>query len=83
MPLLSMKFIDYLIVVSCIGCMFIGYSGHRLIAVFLLILITIFASWRFWDHRRGRDLGRSCSGELNPGLDEVSRNADVGGADHD
>ncbi|MEW6302812.1 MAG: hypothetical protein AB1705_05030 [Verrucomicrobiota bacterium] len=79
-----MKLIDYLIVASLVGCMFIGYSGHRLIAVLLLILIAIVASWRFWDRRREKEMGRTgCSGELNPELDDVSTGGDVGGADHD
>jgi len=62
-----MKLIDYIIASLVLGCMFIGYSGHRVIAILLLVLVTILASWRFWDHRRDRDIGQTgCSGELNP-----------------
>jgi len=48
----NMKFIDYVIAAILIGCMFIGYSGHRLVAILLLSLVAIVASWRFWDRRR-------------------------------
>jgi hypothetical protein len=50
-----MKLIDYLIVASIVGCMFTGYSGHRLVAVLLFLLVAILASWRFWDYRREGD----------------------------
>ena len=52
-----MKVLDYTIAALVIGCMFVGYSGHRFIAIFLLVLVTILASWRFWDHRRERHIG--------------------------
>lgn len=68
-----MKLIDPLIAASLVGCMFVGYSGHRLMAVLLLLLIAILASWRFWDRRREREMGGTgCSGELNPEHDHAS-----------
>ncbi|MBN9691890.1 MAG: hypothetical protein J0M24_16740 [Verrucomicrobia bacterium] len=81
-----MKLLDYLITASFVGCMFVGYSGHRLIALLLLLLIVTVASWRFWDRHRERDLAQTgSSGELNPELDDVSHThdpGDVGGSDH-
>jgi len=76
-----MKFIDYIVVALILGCMFVGYSGHRFIAILLLLLVTILASWRFWDHRQEREIGRTgCSGELNPEHDNW---ADVSSDHHD
>jgi hypothetical protein len=83
-----MKLIDYLIIASILGCMFTGYSGHRLIAVLLLILVVIVASWRFWDRSREKEIARTgCSGELNPKHDHSSTShghdsgGDAGGDD--
>ncbi len=57
--------------------MFIGYSGYRLIAVLLLILIAIVASWRFWDRRREQEMRRTGgSGELDPDQDHASVSQD-------
>ncbi len=62
-----MKLLDYLIVVALVGCMFLGYSGHRFIALLLFMLFTILASWCFYDKRREREMMRTGgSGELNP-----------------
>jgi membrane protein implicated in regulation of membrane protease activity len=63
----AMKLIDYIIAALIVGCMFVGYSGHRLIAILLLALVAILASWRFWDRRREKEMARTgSSGELNP-----------------
>ena len=60
--------------------MFVGYSGHRLIAMLLLILVVIIASWRFWDRRRADEVGsKGSSGELNPNRD--ASGAHDGGAE--
>ena len=65
-----MKAIDFGIVAAVLGCLFVGYSGHRVIAILLLLLTLILASWRFWDHRRERELMRGgSSGDLNPERD--------------
>lgn len=62
-----MKLLDYLIVSAFIGCFFIGYAGHRFIALLLLLLLITVASWRFYDKRREREMMRTGgSGELNP-----------------
>ena len=67
-----MKLIDYLIIASILGCMFIGNSGHRSIARLLFMLVAIDASWRLWDRRRDKEMARTGgSGELNPELDDV------------
>ena len=71
-----MKLIDYIIAALIVGCMLVGYSGHRFIALLLLALVVILASWRFWDRRREKDMARTGgSGELNPERDNW---ADVG-----
>ena len=71
-----MKIIDYIIAALVLACMFIGYSGHRFIAILLLVLVVILSSWRYWDHEREKDiLGCGGSGELNPEHDNW---ADVG-----
>jgi hypothetical protein len=78
-----MKLLDYLIVSAFIGCFFIGYSGHRFVALLLLMLFTILASWRFYDKRREREMMRTgSSGELNPEHDnwaDVRSDGDVAG----
>jgi len=64
--------------------MFVGYSGHRLIACLLLLLVIILASWRFWDRSREKDMLRGpSSGELNPKHDEpiAGSESGAGGAD--
>lgn len=67
-----MKILDYIIAALVVGCMFVGYSGYRLIATLLLILVFILASWRFYDRDRGDEIGsKGGSGELNPELDEI------------
>jgi hypothetical protein len=43
-----MKVIDYTIIAALLVCMFIGYSGHRLIAGLLFVLVAI-AAKRRWD----------------------------------
>ena len=76
-----MKLIDYLIAALIIGCMFVGYSGHRFIALLLIALVAILASWRFWDYWRAKDIGGTgASGELNPEHDNW---ADVSSDHHD
>jgi len=80
-----MKPLDYVIAALIVGCMFVGYSGHRFIAILLLMLVVIVASWRFWDRRHERELVRSGgSDELNPNHDnwaDLSPSHDSSGAD--
>jgi hypothetical protein len=76
----AVKIIDYIIAALILGCMFVAYSGHRFIAALLLALVTILASWRYWDQRREKDFRRTgCSGELNPEHDNFADN----NSDHD
>lgn len=66
-----MKAIDYLIIALIVACMFVGYSGHRVIAILLMTLVVILASWRFWDNKREKELQRTgCSSEMNPERDD-------------
>jgi len=74
-----MKFIDYVIAAMLVGCMFVGYSGHRLVALLLLALVAIVASWRFWDHRRANEDRTGGSGELNPEHDSATHDGYTGG----
>lgn len=74
-PSTPMKTTDSLIATLIVGCLFVGYLGHRLLAGLLLILFTILASWRFLDQYRGKQKNQTGgSGELDPrqdtGLDE-------------
>jgi hypothetical protein len=83
-----MKLLDYIIVASLVGCMFIGYFGHRFVALLLLLLVVTVASWRYWDKRRESEMLRTRhgSGELNPELDhwaDVRTQDDAAGSSAD
>ncbi|HUS35774.1 MAG TPA: hypothetical protein VM680_10530 [Verrucomicrobiae bacterium] len=67
-----MKIIDWVIAAAIVGCVVVGYSGHRFVGLLLLIVVFILASWRFFDdrHLRGQETG--VSADLNPELNEPS-----------
>lgn len=61
-----MKLVDYIIIVAFLACFYLAYAGHRVIAVLLLMLVVIFASWRFWDQRRANESMRGAGGDNLP-----------------
>jgi hypothetical protein len=72
-----MKIIDWVIAAAVVACIMVGYSGHRLEAIPLLLLVVILASWRFYDDRHLRGKHGGASGELNPELDKHSSDFDA------
>jgi len=76
------KIIDYIIIASLMGGMFLGYSGFRIEAALLLAVVIIVASWRFWDRSREKQImRRGSSGHDGP--DHPDSTSSSGGSSSD